>query len=88
VDPDVKAKNQEYFRKMKEDQLAEKRRQEEEEAQMGAGELEKKRAAEHESQMHDNSKTAHYSKLGSAFVATRGANLFSPRGGRGRGGRG
>lgn len=88
ADPDIKAKNAEYFRKMKEDQLAEKKRQEEEEAQMGAGELEKKRAAEQESLMHDNSKTAHYSKLGSAFVPARGTNLFSPRGGRGRGGRG
>lgn len=65
--------------------MAEKRRQEEEEAQLGAGELELRRAAQREIEAHDSNKTAHYSKMGSAFVATRGTNLMAGRGGRGRG---
>lgn len=56
---------------------------------MTASELQRKRAAEAEAQQHENSKTAHYAKLGGTFV-NRGVSplLAGGRGGGVAGGRG
>ena len=49
----------------------EKRRKKEEESLMDASALQKKKESEQEANMHDTSKTAHYSKLGAAFTKTK-----------------
>ena len=57
-----------------------------EEEKMDPDQLARMKAEEAAKAGHDASKTAHYSRLGSAFVATRGTNLLA--GGRGGAGRG
>ena len=49
--------------------------------------LERKRQEEAEAREHDQSKTSHYSRLGSTFAMKGGSALMGGRGGRGRGGR-
>lgn len=69
---------------------AERIRKLEEELKMSPFELESRRRAEAEILKHENSKTAHYSRLGSTFVNRSMSSpgvVRSPLGGRGRGGR-
>lgn len=82
----MKQKNAEYFRAKREEEEEKKRQKAAEEEKMDPEQLARIRAEEAEKAGHDASKTAHYSRLGSAFVATRGTNLLA--GGRGGAGRG
>jgi hypothetical protein len=82
----MKQKNAEYFRAKREEEEEKKRQKAAEEEKMDPDQLARMKAEEAEKAGHDASKTAHYSRLGSAFVATRGTNLLA--GGRGGAGRG
>lgn len=66
--------------------MAEKQKEMEDLNKLNPNERLKKIQDEKEAQEHESNKTAHYAKLGGAFV-NRGAPILSPGGGRG-GGRG
>ena len=75
----IKLKNAEYFRKMKEE---ERLQREERESKLDAEQLRRLKESQDVAAKHESSKTAHFAKLGKAFA--RGSSLLSP-GGRGRG---
>ena len=80
---DIKSKNADYFRKLKEEELL---AQKEKESKMDADQLRKLKESQDETAKHELNKTAHFAKLGKTFA--RGSALLSPGGrgsGRGRG---
>ena len=84
-DARVAAKNTEFFRKMREAEEEKKRQEAEEEARLPPEVRAAKRAQAAAAGLHDQSKTAHYGKLGSTFAMGRGALQGRGRG-RGPGG--
>jgi hypothetical protein len=85
---EVKSKNDDFFRKMKEEENLLKLQKQEEESKMDSVTLQRIKDEEEAKNKHDSSKTNHYAKLGSAFVPSKQSALASPAGrggGRGRG---
>lgn len=85
---EVKSKNDEFFKKMKEEENLLKLQKQEEESKMDSVTLKRLKDEEEAKNKHDSSKTSHYAKLGSAFVPSKQSALASPAGrggGRGRG---
>ena len=74
---DIQKKNAEYFKRMKQEQDMEKRKIEEEEAKLDEAEQRRRKEQKALQEAHENSKTAHFSRLGATFVT--GGGLFGDK---------
>ena len=74
---DIQKKNAEYFKRMKQEQDQEKRKLEEEESKLDEAEQRRRKEQKALQEAHENSKTAHFSRLGATFVT--GGGLFGDK---------
>ena len=74
---DIQKKNAEYFKRMKQEQDQEKKKQEEEESKLDEAEQRRRKEQKALQEAHENSKTAHFSRLGATFVT--GGGLFGDK---------
>ena len=74
---DIQKKNAEYFKRMKQEQDLEKKKQEEEESKLDEAEQRRRKEQKALQEAHENSKTAHFSRLGATFVT--GGGLFGDK---------